>query len=56
MGEAETFDFKTYEEAAEWFDTHDMSDTALMGWESKRKDCGLPLEGMDERMIGWMEE
>jgi len=26
MGEAKTFDFKTYEEAAEWFDTHDMSD------------------------------
>jgi len=26
MGEDKTLDFKTYEEAAEWFDTHDMSD------------------------------
>jgi len=26
MGEDKTLDFKTYEEAAEWFDTHDISD------------------------------
>lgn len=26
MGKDKTLDFKTYEEAAEWFDTHDMSD------------------------------
>ena len=26
MGEDKTLHFKTYEEAAEWFDTHDMSD------------------------------
>jgi hypothetical protein len=26
MGKAKTFHFKTYEEAGEWFDTHDMSD------------------------------
>lgn len=26
MGKDKTLHFKTYEEAAEWFDTHDMSD------------------------------
>jgi len=26
MGEDKTLDFKTYEEAAEWFNAHDMSD------------------------------
>jgi len=26
MGKDKRLNFKTYEEAAEWFDTHDMSD------------------------------